>query len=438
MARLDFLDQFRGATMVCMVLVNFLGDGDFNATPAFFRHGGFYISFPDTVMPGFLFAAGLSYRISHMKTIAKSGKTAARFKILVPRALGLLICAYWLTGFGVPRLSWEELRNASTLQGIEWFFYGSFFSALTQIALTMLWCLLVIERSIKARIIFALASQWLYVLLELIIHWIMGGAESFGGYEGGFFGFLSWTFPLLAGSVCQELLADASCTLQMENKRPPEVSTDVTEMALLSVEQTSEEEGVAATDHVVDASIMPSRTSHRVVHRRQVRRVLYIVAVGIALMLLGYLLSFLSLAIPVVCYNYDSDELANCSSVGTPPVPFVRPGQQAMYVTMWSMIQCWPTFMLFTTGFQVVVCSAVYYVCDVKKKRLWGVHDMCDAFGRNTLIAYYFHFGARREIAGWMPVDAPGGIVFLGLIMCIGSLYLALFHLRQHSIFVSV
>ena len=35
--RLDYIDQFRGFTMLSMVLVNFLGDGGFDATPPFFR-----------------------------------------------------------------------------------------------------------------------------------------------------------------------------------------------------------------------------------------------------------------------------------------------------------------------------------------------------------------------------------------------------------------
>ena len=437
MARLDFLDQFRGTTMVCMVLVNFLGDGDFDATPAFFRHGGYYLSFPDTVMPGFLFAAGLSYRISHMKTIKISGKTAARFKVLVPRALGLMIGAYWLTGFGVPRLSWDELRSATPLQSVIWFFYGSFFSALTQIALTMLWCLLVIERSIKARIVFAVVSQWLYVLIELTIYWLRGEADSFGGYEGGLFGFLSWTFPLLAGSVCQELLAAISNT---PNPPPITVSStsELTEMVSMSSELISDDSSAGIDGSAAEEGGMLYAASRRGAQHRQTRQMLYFVSAGGALMLFGYLCSFLSLAAPVFCFNYETSEVANCSAVTTPPVPFVHPGQHAVYVTLWSMIQCWPTFMWFTTGFQIVICTAVYYVCDVKKRRLWAVHDVMDVFGRNTLLAYYFHFGARTQIASWMPVDAPGGIVFLGLVMCMGTLYLALYHLRRHNIFVSV
>jgi predicted acyltransferase len=52
------LDQFRGFTMLGMLVVNFLGS--YAVCPRLLRHTHDYCSLADTIMPQFLFAAGLS------------------------------------------------------------------------------------------------------------------------------------------------------------------------------------------------------------------------------------------------------------------------------------------------------------------------------------------------------------------------------------------
>ena len=147
----------------------------------------------------------------------------------------------------------------------------------------------------------------------------------------------------------------------------------------------------------------------------------------------------LSLVAPVFCFDRASHLPVDCSDVAFPLPPFViPPPAPTVTKTLWSMLQCWPTFALITTGFQITTCALCFWACDARRWRVWGLHNCFDAFGRNTLLAYYFHFGARGSIAEFMPVDAPGGIVFLGLVMCVGTLFLAMAHLRRQKTFVTV
>lgn len=66
--RLLSLDQFRGYTILGMLLVNFLGD--YRICPRWLRHTNDYCSYADTIMPQFLFAAGFCAAIECLAVLA--------------------------------------------------------------------------------------------------------------------------------------------------------------------------------------------------------------------------------------------------------------------------------------------------------------------------------------------------------------------------------
>jgi hypothetical protein len=173
-----------------MLTVNILNDsGGFAAVPLFLRHGlGYVQGISDVIMSGwvlcvcvwldavnirgsFLFCAGMSYRLVFTKTKARGGLREARTRVLLPRAVGLWIvslsvlvrdCFAGLTSFITSFLygvSFPIFRTWETPAGaydyFESFFTGSFFGVLTQMANAMLWCVFVVDKSIKVRIIFA-------------------------------------------------------------------------------------------------------------------------------------------------------------------------------------------------------------------------------------------------------------------------------------------
>jgi hypothetical protein len=63
--RIVSMDQFRGYTVAGMCLVNFLGG--YAAIHPVLKHNNNYFSYADSIMPGFLFACGFSYRLSALR-----------------------------------------------------------------------------------------------------------------------------------------------------------------------------------------------------------------------------------------------------------------------------------------------------------------------------------------------------------------------------------
>lgn len=59
MQRLVSLDQFRGYTVIGMILVNYVGG--FAVVPEVLKHHNDYCSYADTIMPQFLFAVGFAF-----------------------------------------------------------------------------------------------------------------------------------------------------------------------------------------------------------------------------------------------------------------------------------------------------------------------------------------------------------------------------------------
>ena len=74
--RIVSLDQFRGYTVVGMLLVNFLGG--YQAVPAVFKHHNTYCSYADTIMPQFFFAVGFAYRLTFLRRLGNGGFLAGR------------------------------------------------------------------------------------------------------------------------------------------------------------------------------------------------------------------------------------------------------------------------------------------------------------------------------------------------------------------------
>ena len=63
--RLVSLDQFRGFTMLCMLVANFVGN--FEAVPPAFKHGYNHtpggLGASDFIMPAFVFCVGFAFKV---------------------------------------------------------------------------------------------------------------------------------------------------------------------------------------------------------------------------------------------------------------------------------------------------------------------------------------------------------------------------------------
>jgi predicted acyltransferase len=200
-SRLTSLDQFRGYTVLGMFVVNFLNS--YPAVPAVFRHHNTYCSYADTIMPQFFFAVGFAYRMMFLRRLATIGRGPTYAKVMW-RNLGLIligIVIYHLDG-GVK--AWSELQALGLSGFLRTAFQRNVFQALVHIGVTSLWVMPVIGAGPIVRIGFALASVLGHFVLSnwFYYDWVMKRP----GIDGGPLGFLTWTAPLLVGSLAYDAL----------------------------------------------------------------------------------------------------------------------------------------------------------------------------------------------------------------------------------------
>ncbi|MCI0379227.1 MAG: hypothetical protein L0215_16585 [Gemmataceae bacterium] len=200
--RLVSLDQFRGYTVLGMFFVNFAGS--YLATPAIFKHHHTYCSYADTIMPQFFFAVGFAYRLTFLRQLQSAGFGSAVGKV-VRRNLGLILLGAIIHGIDVRVRSWQELEDLGVEGFFETAFQRNFFQTLTHIGVTALWILPVLNLRPGWRVAFAIVSAGLHVWLSHLAYyeWVMRRP----GIDGGPLGFLTWTTPMIAGTLAYDLMA---------------------------------------------------------------------------------------------------------------------------------------------------------------------------------------------------------------------------------------
>ena len=200
--RIASLDQFRGYTVAGMLLVNFLGG--FQAVPPILKHHNTYCSYADTIMPQFLFAVGFAYRLTFLRRVATVGMQAASVAVF-RRNLGLILLGFVLYHLDGRVKTWEELTTLGFGGFATTAFQRSLFQTLVHIALTSIWVLPVIGAGTRVRVAFLTASAVLHVWLSQRFYF--DWAWNRPVIDGGPLGFLTWTFPLLVGSLAYDVVA---------------------------------------------------------------------------------------------------------------------------------------------------------------------------------------------------------------------------------------
>lgn len=199
-ARIISLDQFRGYTVLGMFVVNFLGS--FAVTPPLLKHHDTYCSYADTIMPQFFFAVGFAYRLTFLRRAA-GGEGGVYGRFWRRNAKLILLGAFlYLVPPGLDELRragsssvWTSLTQAL---GVE------LFQTLVHIGVTALWILPVIGAKPLVRVVWAGGSALSHVVLS---HWFYyEWVNTAGGIDGGPLGFLTWTLPMIAGSLAHDIL----------------------------------------------------------------------------------------------------------------------------------------------------------------------------------------------------------------------------------------
>ena len=195
--RLTSLDQFRGYTIVGMLLVNFVGSFK-GVSPRILQHSHDYCSYADTIMPQFLFAAGFAMRLSLGRRLESGGMIL--WARVVRRILGLALVAIAWYSICDLRQILEMFRTQSLVDLLFVLFKREYFQTLMHIAATSLWILPVIRLSSRVRLGYAVGSGILHILVSWWFNFVWVNSDP-RGIDGGPLGFLSWAIPALCGTL---------------------------------------------------------------------------------------------------------------------------------------------------------------------------------------------------------------------------------------------
>lgn len=212
--RLISLDQFRGYTVLGMFLVNFVGSfAAIKAGLPLLKHHHTFCSYADTIMPQFLFAVGFAYRLTFLRRREKSGLKSA-YEHAIWRNLGLLLVAFVIHHIDGRYENWSQLRETGVWGVVQAAFQRNFFQTLAHIACTSLWVLPVMAARGRWRILYAIGSAVLFQ--QLSNWWYYDWVMHRPGIDGGPLGFISWSIPLLLGTLAYDMMT--------MGKRPPVIS----------------------------------------------------------------------------------------------------------------------------------------------------------------------------------------------------------------------
>lgn len=200
--RVVSMDQFRGYTVAGMFLVNFIGG--FAAVHPVFKHHNNYCSYADTIMPGFFFAVGFALRLVLLRNIAALGAPAA-YRRAISRAFALILLGLVVYHLDGRYKLWKDLTDLGWWGFLQKSFWREPFQALVHIAVTSLWILPVVARGIRARVLWAIGSGLLHLLLSRWFWYELLHQQRV--IDGGPLGFLTWCLPTLAGSVAYDLVS---------------------------------------------------------------------------------------------------------------------------------------------------------------------------------------------------------------------------------------
>jgi hypothetical protein len=449
--RLVSLDQFRGATMVAMVFVNY--SGGFAAFPPLLHHsfgGSVGVALPDLVMPAFLFCAGYALRLTAGRRVARAGGSRLRtlWALLSSRCIGLVVCQAFIDRNLDDYGSWGQVAADGVGGWIAHLLRSPYaYGTLTQIAFTSAWTFPVLSLpKLWPALLFGLACAGGQVGAFAGGYW--GWVPGYGLDAGGYFGFLGWTVAFVVGAAAHDAVAWARA-------------------------------GGGSTRQIAAAAAG-------------------MLLAACLLMLGGYSLSCLTVAAPAgPCYAHMRHGAAqvpcptNTTAWVPPPLQPPPEGEPPPAASMWSMSlrSASLPFHLFTQGVALAAYALFYLACDVgvappswaRTAVAWArgcgersraaaasaclrAHssrqlNLADAgsksrthhpdvrwrlrlglfalFGDNALAVYLLHWAVRDSVADLVPGDAPLWYVLcVGFVLYFGVVAAMAAYLRRHGLFL--
>jgi hypothetical protein len=175
------------------------------------------------------------------------------------------------------------------------------------------------------------------------------------------------------------------------------------------------------------------------------RSVMRLLAIGGALMVVGYAMSCLSRLYDVAPGEStpavspvipDVQRLVGrswASSLAEPPLVAPPPSEQRA-TNYWAMDKriVSQSFVFFSSGFAFTVYAAFVWACDL---RGWSL-GLFRTFGQNPLAAYLIHYAIDQTILSIVPKDSPLPWVMIWLVVAFGLTYLFVRFLERRQLYL--
>lgn len=397
--RLASLDQFRGYTVLGMLLVNYFGG--YAVCLQVLKHSHDYCSYADTIMPHFLFAVGFALRLTFGRRVASEGLTAAHAR-LVRRLLGLVLVSLVIYTVGAPADNWEALARLGVWGVIAEPLKRHWFQTLMHIAVTSLWIVPVLRASATTRIAWMLGSAAAHVGLSYAFNFTWTNTPP-NGIDGGPLGFLTWTIPAIVGTLACDFFVEHRANLKLAG---PRLWSALWASFLIMAVGWGFSCGTRLYDVPADQ-----------VTALQVEK----------------------LASDPVWPN--SERLANKRAQAKnweawlAEPPFVKPpGQMERKWNYWMMSQRAGTlsYLTFSAGFSLLVYWLFFVVCD-----LWGVQlAIFRTFGTNALLAYVLHSLVGDAVQPFFPNDSPAWYALTGLALFFLINWIFIRHFEKQGVYL--
>ncbi|MBX3436504.1 MAG: hypothetical protein KF861_03365 [Planctomycetaceae bacterium] len=470
------MDQYRGYCVAGMFVVNFLGSMD--VTHQFLKHNNTHFSWADSIMPGFLFACGFSYRLSVLKRVPQLGR-GKTYRGIARRSLALVLVSLAAYGFGGGFSHWDEMTRAGVSRFVAGVIKADLWEVLAIIGMLQLLLLPVIETSAKVR----MATIVLLSVTHVGISWwfnydfVYGlptwmdaywGIEDKRAWDGGCFGLISWAIPMLAGTLVYDVLSSRppvkaiaplafwsagvmlvayglSCFTTLYDVTDPEAiaayhaqqekARENAERARLKAETTPAPEEPPALLTPEEAAQARAERAAKDNYARYASEE-EIQAARAEAREKSRAANLTRFAKSPVIPPLENARGRSWSSLLADPPFYVPPPPELRKLNYWMMDKRVVTqsFILFATGFAIVVYVLFIPPCD-----LWGWQlGMFRTFGQNALAAYIIHYPVKLMVHAFTPDDSPAWWAATGLAVFFLITYMFVRFLERNRLYLKL